>query len=301
MATRLQFCYLLWLIFTAPTLSVAQKPLEVVELRYAAPVLLVQVRVNGSQPLPFAFDTGSTTSLIDARVARRLGIETSERPGAGGPGFARARTLAVGKAEARDLELVIRDLSSLSQHVGELVAGILGFNWMEQFGCEITYPPRTQPGRAGRGGTLRLWPRAVELTPAADQLPLPLELYSVPRFSGASLYVNGRLEGTHRCKFELDTGAETSVLGRHMAEQVGVDVSRKDARPGRGLATHRVVQLELAGRVFANVTFRVDLRRGADGNPYGQCVIGHRQLRAFVLTIDIPRRRAFFRSRSPQP
>ena len=288
---RLHFCCLLWLIFTVPTPSVAQEPLEVVELRYAAPVLLVQVRVNGSRPLPFAFDTGSTTSLIDARVARRLGIETSERPGAGGPGFARARTLAVGKAEARDLELVIRDLSSLSEHVGELVAGILGFNWMEQFVFEITYPPRTQPGRAGRGGTLRLWARAVELTPAADQLPLPLELYSVPRFSGASLYVNGRLEGTHRCKFELDTGAETSVLG----------VSREDARPGRGLATHRVAQLELAGRVFANVTFRVDLRRGADGNPYGQCVIGNRQLRAFVLTIDIPRRRAFFRPRSPQP
>ena len=301
MATRLQFCYLLWLIFTAPTLSAAQEPLEVVELRYAAPVLLVQVRVNGSQPLPFAFDTGSTTSLIDARVARRLGIETSERPGAGGPGLARARTLAVGKAEARDLELVIRDLSSLSQHVGELVAGILGFNWMEQFVFEITYPPRTQPGRVGRGGTLRLWARAVELTPAADQLPLPLELYSVPRFSGASLYVNGRLEGAHRCKFELDTGAETSVLGRHMAEQVGMDVSRKDARRGRRLATHRVVQLELAGRVFANVAFRVDRRRGADGNPYGQCVIGNQQLRAFVLTIDVPHRRAFFRPRSPQP
>ena len=271
---------LLGSLFLACCTASAQTPLDRVPIRYQPPTLLVEARVNGSKPLLFAFDTGATTCLIDAQVARRLGIRAAERPGPGGPSFARARTLAVGRAVAHDLELVIRDLSPLSQRVGQEVAGVIGFPWMEQFVFEIDY----------RAGTLILWPRTVELTPRADQLPLPLELHTAPGFTGSSLYIPATLD-SHRCPVLLDTGSDRAVLGAQMAQQLGAG----------GKTTHTVTRLELAGRVFANVPFIIDARRGADGNPYLQCLLGNEQLKEFVLTVDIPRRRAFFRVLSPLP
>ncbi|MBI4467681.1 MAG: retropepsin-like domain-containing protein [Acidobacteria bacterium] len=249
---------------------------------------MVEARVNGSKPLLFAFDTGTTTCLIDAQVARRLGIQPVSRPGREGPGFARARTLAVGRATARDLELVIRDLSPFSKQLGLELAGIIGFTWMEQFVFEIDY----------RENRLALWPRTAELIPRADQLPLPLELHSAPGFTGASLYVPVTLDG-RRCLAEIDTGAETGVLGRRMGARLGATLKPID-RP-QGLPTHTVSRVELAGRVFANVPFKLDPRLGSDMRPYGQCVIGNELLKAFVVTFDIPRRRVFFQSVLPQP
>ncbi|MBI2956028.1 MAG: retropepsin-like domain-containing protein [Acidobacteria bacterium] len=257
-------------------------------IEYRAPTLVVEARVNGSEALWFAFDTGASTCLIDARAAQRLGLKPEQRPGREGPHFARARTLAVGRAIAHDLELVIRDLSGLSEQVGLELAGIIGYTWMEQFVFEINY----------REATLTLWPRSAELVPRADQLPLPLELRSLPGLTGATLYVPARLEGRHRCAMEIDTGTDVGILGRHLAAQLGIDVNPLGGAADERLA-HRVTRLELGGRVFTGVSFLVDPRRGADANPYAQCVIGNEQLKSFALTLDIPRRRAFFRSVLP--
>src|SRR3972149_7115572 len=64
-------------------------PLGRVPIEYRAPTLLVEARVNGSKPLWFAFDTGTSTCLIDIGVARRLGIRPEPRPGRTGPALAR--------------------------------------------------------------------------------------------------------------------------------------------------------------------------------------------------------------------
>lgn len=280
---------LLWtaslLVFAVALELPAVEPLAVAAVDYRAPTLLVEASLNGAKPLWFAFDTGTTTCLIDVGAARRLGIEPEPRPGREGTGFARARSLAVGRAEARDLELVIRDLSPLSKKLGVELAGILGFTWMEQFVFEIDY----------RAARLTLWPRSTELIPRADQLPVPLELHSLPGFTGATLFVPATLDG-ERCLMEIDTGAGRSVLGRDLAARFGASVRPINSAEAGGLPEHTVTRLEFAGRVFTNVPFVVDPRRGAGGDPNGQCVVGNEQLKAFVLTLDIPRRRAFFRS-----
>lgn len=274
----------------------AQEPLETARVRYLPPALVVEVRINGSPPLQFAFDTGASTSLIDTGTARQLNLSPQ-----GASRAARVQRLAIGRAKVHDVELLIRDLSPLAKRMGTPLAGILGFNWMEHFVFEITYP-RNGLTSNGSTGWLRLWPRSVELTATADQLPLPL--VAVRRFQGAALYVPGRLEGVYSCKFELDTGTDTGVLGSYMGEQLGAPAeSARSAGANRSLRfrPHRVARLELAGRLFTNVSFLVDRQRGVDGDPYGQCVIGNEQLRAFAVTIDILRGRAFFRPRSTTP
>ncbi len=258
-------------------------------MEYRAPTLLVEARINGKGPLWFAFDTGASTCLIDFKVAQRLGLKPAQRPGREGPYFTRARTLAVGRAQARDLELVIRDLSPVSQRVGREVAGIIGYTWMEQFVFEIDY----------RAGRLTIWPRTAELTPRADQLPVPLEIRSIRGFTGATVYVPAQLNNRHKCTMEIDTGTDLGILGRQMALQLGVDVNALGGLGER--PRYNVRRLDLGGRVFGNVPFFIEPRRGADGNPYAQCIVGNEVLKEFVLTIDIARRRAFFRKQAPVP
>ena len=52
-----------------------------VPIEYRPPTLMVEARVNRHRPLWFAFDTGASTSLIDAKVAERLGLKPAQRPG----------------------------------------------------------------------------------------------------------------------------------------------------------------------------------------------------------------------------
>ncbi|MGH9787160.1 MAG: aspartyl protease family protein [Candidatus Acidiferrales bacterium] len=272
-----------------PVRAGAQGALEKVAVDYRAPTLLVEARVNGHGPMWFAFDTGASTCLIDFKVAQRLGLKPAQRPGREGPYFTRARTLAVGRAAARDLELVIRDLSPVSQRVGREVAGIVGYTWMEQFVFEIDY----------RAGRLTVWPRTVELTPRADQLPVPLEIHSIRGFTGATPYVPAQLNNRHRCRMLLDTGTDLGILGRQMALELGVDVN---ALAGSGeRPRHNLRRLDRGGRVFGNVPFFIDPRRGADGNPYAQCIVGNEVLKEFAVTIDLARRRAFFLKQAPKP
>ncbi|MFQ5927503.1 MAG: aspartyl protease family protein [Terriglobia bacterium] len=269
-------------------------PLDRVPIRYVPPTLVVEARVNGSAPLLFAFDTATTTIVLDAGAAKRLGIRSRRlAPKTPQGQFARARSLAVGKAVAYDLEVVLRDLSGLARRLQLDLAGILGYTWMEQFIFEIDYA----------AGTLSLWPRQTDLSPAADTLVVPLELRTAPGFTGAAVFVSAQLNRRLDCRCELDTGTDTGILGAAIARQLGADVappSGATASGRRSLPRHRVETLALGGRLFANVAFRVDPARGADGHPYLQCVIGNEQLREFVLTLDIPHRRAFFRP-APRP
>ncbi|MFQ5817421.1 MAG: aspartyl protease family protein [Terriglobia bacterium] len=264
-------------------------PLDRVPLRYVPPTLVVEARVNGSAPLLFAFDTGTTTIVLDARVAARLGIRPRRlHPKVAQGQFARVRSLAVGKAVAYDLEVVVGDLSGLARRLQLPLAGILGYTWMEQFVFEIDYA----------ASALTLWPRAAELSPAADTLVVPLELHTAPGFTGATIFVSAQLNRWLACRCELDTGTDTGILGAEVARRLGADVAAPEEQ---GVAAwHRVETLAVGGRLFANVGFRVDPARGADGHPYLQCVIGNEQLREFVLTLDIPHRRAFFRP-APRP
>ena len=286
---RIPFLLCAFLSLWLPLSAAGQRAVDRVAIDYRPPTLLVEAKVNGKGPFWFAFDTGASTSLIDAKLAERLKLKAEQRPDREGPYFTRARTLAVGRAQARDLELVIRDFAPLSERLGRDVAGIVGYNWMEQFVFEIDY----------RALRLTIWPRKTELTPRNDQLPVPLELRSVRGFTGAILYVPARMESKHNCPAEIDTGTDLGILGRQMALQLGVDVNQLGGQRER--PRHSVRRLDVAGRVYANVPFYIDPRRGADANPYAQCILGNEVLKEFVLTFDIPRRRVFFQRLLPLP
>jgi len=103
-------------------------------------VMLVEVRVNGSRPLWFILDSGSTQMLIDIAVARDLdlNLETSATlQGVGGTANA-ARVVDPLSVVLKDhavngLKFYAVDLTDASRSLGRHVDGILGCEFFERF------------------------------------------------------------------------------------------------------------------------------------------------------------------------
>jgi len=114
------------------------------------PIIIVKAEVNGSRPLDFALDTGASTTVLSSQTAELLGINTKtlleEKECCGCSGdkmqarLASVKSIRVGSAEAKDVEVAIMDLTNISRGVGIELAGIIGYTFMKGFRVVIDYP-----------------------------------------------------------------------------------------------------------------------------------------------------------------
>ena len=122
-----------------PTFAVSQE--ITISLRlYPGDLLVVPVMVNGAGPYDFVVDTGSNTTIMEARLFRELGLKAEGtmhlssmvQQNTQGLVAGHAREVAVRGLAARNLEvLATKDLKigTLEGHV----RGILGENFLDQF------------------------------------------------------------------------------------------------------------------------------------------------------------------------
>lgn len=117
------------------------------ELAHAEkPLIIVNVRANGTGPHSFVLDTGASTTVLSRELADRLSLETTdiaEMTGGGGKVSASVGTiaqLAIGEQELRNVDVAIVDfLPSLSEIVGIKLDGIVGYNFLKEFVVTIDY------------------------------------------------------------------------------------------------------------------------------------------------------------------
>jgi len=97
-------------------------------------MIFVPVRINGSKPLSFVLDSGSSRILIDRSLATRLGLGTSGKGSLQGAGTGRIPIeyihnvdVALPGVESSGYELATADLKPLQTSLGVKVDGILGY------------------------------------------------------------------------------------------------------------------------------------------------------------------------------
>lgn len=129
-------------------------------------LILMQVRVNGSKPLKFIFDTGASYTAIDSKQVAELGLKTEGRDtgsATGGPiqiSYVKGVSLSVSGAEVTN-QLIASVLFPTVP--GFEFDGVLGYDFIKQFVVEIDYlkrimnlyDPRTYTYN-GKGGTIPL-------------------------------------------------------------------------------------------------------------------------------------------------
>ncbi|HEX8772333.1 MAG TPA: retroviral-like aspartic protease family protein [Pyrinomonadaceae bacterium] len=131
--------------------TVGAAALDEVSFKLASPskpLVLVQVIINGGELYEFALDTGCSTTMISPTLAESLKLESVPIPPmtTGGGHQVEASvgnliSLAVGKAEIRNLQVVIADsFTMLNEATGASFVGIIGYNFLKEFAVTIDYP-----------------------------------------------------------------------------------------------------------------------------------------------------------------
>src|SRR5437016_5595836 len=105
--------------------------------------VLVQLRVNNSRPLWFLFSTAST-SLIDTRIAKELGLPVQGKEDLGGieAGLIPGISLALPGVTALNLTVAPLPLDFLSSIMGRAIAGTIGYDFISRFVIEVDYATR---------------------------------------------------------------------------------------------------------------------------------------------------------------
>jgi predicted aspartyl protease len=177
----------------------AALPAEIVVKRAPTGHLLVRPLVNGIDAGWFIFDTGAGICVVSTPHIAGLGLTDAgsiDSVGVGGSqsnALHRAARLTLGPVTLEDHPLMATDLSFLQEHLGEDVAGIIGFGLLTQCVAELDLAtPR-----------IALHDRkAFTLAAGSAWTGISLE-DRVPT-------VEASFEG-HAGRFRLDTGANSTV------------------------------------------------------------------------------------------
>ena len=259
----------------------APKP-GVLHYRANGKLASVPVRVNGSRPLWFVFDTGARHTLVDSATALSIGLQVvsqGQGKGAGAGTYVQWHAppidVTVGPVVLHVPDPWVIDLA----HVGtaERTDGLLGADLLARYVVRIdpvahalTLIDSTAFHYEGKGAML-------PLTNTDNRLYVDVQL----------TLANGISE-THAMR--LDTGSEDAAsdnLVRRSPE-------RRLARQGVGLGTAYV---DTSG-VFASVELGPYAVHRAWGASNDRPALGMEILRRFTMTFDVPHARLFLEPNS---
>src|SRR5256885_4860274 len=168
-------------------------------------MIFLPVRINGSKPLSFVLDTGSTKTLIDRALATALNLKASEEDSLQGAGAGRipiqiVRDVNIGLpgVECSWFELSTADLKPLESSLGVKVDGIIGYELLSRFVVTVDYDAQTL--------TFTL-PESFH--PSNTAQVVPIELRNKWAFANAELVLPGSV--TVQDSFLIDSGSSDAV------------------------------------------------------------------------------------------
>lgn len=260
----------------------AAAPAELQVRRAPTGHLLVRPVVNGRDAGWFIFDTGAGICCVSTPRVEELGLQPAGSLQAlgvgGGEGAAlwRASELRLGPLVLRDHPLMATDLSFLREHLGEEIAGVVGYGVLARCVAELDLvAPRIalhDPAAFDADGTA--WSR------------LDLE--------GRVPTVEARYEGRDG-RFRLDTGSNSAVTFHEPAVREGALLDGRETSEARlggvggfvAARRGRLASFELGGVVQHDVQadFALEAKGTfADATRTGN--LGAGMLRPFVLVLD---------------
>ena len=244
--------------------------------------LLVKPVVNGKDAGWFIFDTGAGICVVSTPQVEPLGLTRAgdiEATGVGGGKNApvyRAKDIQLGAMKLSDVPLMETDLSFLDVHMGEKIAGVIGFGVLSRSVAVIDlekpaislFDPATYKLAKGE------WTKA----DIKDRIPV----------------INATFEG-HEGRFRLDTGDHTTVIF-HAPSVEKYDLLKgretKDIKVGGvgGMLPAKrgtIASLEIGGMKLENLQADFALeKKGSFGDPDKDGNIGTAVLGKFLLITD---------------
>jgi hypothetical protein len=170
--------------------------------------IMLKVKINNSRPLSFVFDTGDKVGIVDADVAKELGLKLEGQVRVGGAG---AETLP--GSLVKEATWTLPGLDGFSQPVslslplGRMAArfghdfdGIIGSDFIRQFVVEVDY----------QNHVLKLYDKdKFNYSGSGESIPIQLNGQGFPLLNGEVTPLSGDpIKG----KFVLDLGSSGSLV-----------------------------------------------------------------------------------------
>ena len=261
------------------------------ELADKAPVIIVEANANGKGPFKFLVDTGSSATVITEEVIDALGFH-SKSPTTGKPSVGccastvvKLRSMQIGKTEAKDVPVVLGNLSAISRDIGTKIDGIIGSTFMTGYEVIIDYPKQeilfgnNNQGEA-KGEVFRF----------ADRVP----------FIIAEAMVNGK----GPFSFLIDAGATITTITEQTADALGLYRKASGQRKAlSGSFAGVIMDLARADSVQVGAAEARDINVGVHnltplshgiGTPIDG-IIGYNFMKDYRVIIDYLRRQITFK------
>jgi predicted aspartyl protease len=291
-----------------------------ISLLQTTPLLLVDVAVNGLEPVPFVVDTGSSTLVLRPELAQRAGTRLLSPPpgavaiGAGGqqlnPGqMALVDSVTIGDFEIRNIPgltggYIARDVSAPD---GRPVEGAIGTIFLGHFLTTLDYPGGDLILRRRTPSVLEKFEADAEAVSAAE---IPFWIYT-----DHLILAIGSVNGYGPVLFAVDTGANADygsmafLPSDAVIEQAGIQVDQSKATRfvgSGGVSTVYPIQVDelaLGPVVRRNLTGAVGVwpspRILGGVEPVIGGAVSNAFLSAFALTIDTAGMRLFLSQTAP--
>jgi membrane-associated protease RseP (regulator of RpoE activity) len=169
--------------------------------------IMVKVKINGSRPLSFVFDTGDKVGIVDSEVAKELGLKLEGQVHVGGAGadtlpgsFVKEATWSLLGLEgfSQPVSLTL-PLGRMASRFGHDFDGIIGSDFIRQYVVEVDYQNRV----------LRLHDKdKFTYAGAGDSVPIQLNSMGYPLLDGEVTPTSGE---SIKGKFVLDLGSSGSL------------------------------------------------------------------------------------------
>jgi predicted aspartyl protease len=240
-------------------------------------LMMVQVRINGSEPTWFVVDSGAPHTIFDPTFAQALGLKVESAPPTTGTGTGKVTksvtgpaTMALNDVKIDLAEPWVIDLSNVP--ISKEAKGLVGAELFEKFVVKI------DPLES----TFSVFdPASFQYTGGGASLPLIVE--GGKFFLEANLEVPAGKTTTH--KLRIDTGAESSVNDEIVKQSAELRSSILGGGLGESFKSYSGVftSVKIGPYVLNHVW-------GPGGSPP---LIGMELLRRFIITFDAPHGRMY--------
>ena len=253
--------------------------------------IFIQVPVNGSEPSWFILDTGAATSMIDVRLAERLGLKVQgklegRRSGNSSMdvGFVKNIVFALPGVEVAHQTTGTIQLQSSDALLGRTISGLLGYDFFSRFVVEIDYTAKK----------INLYdPKNYQYRGQGQSIPITVD--------GNLPYMRAKITLTEPVtvdgKFLIDAGTSYFLeLNRSFIERNKLLSPIQRASSATSQDEQVLIlsgkSLQVGRFIIKNPVVRLSkVTSGVEANPDQDGVIGGELLRRFKVTLDYSRNR----------
>lgn len=240
-------------------------------------LMLVQVRINDSEPTWFVVDSGAPHTIFDPKFAQELGLKVESAPAITGTGTGKVTrsktgpvTMALNDVKIELAEPWVIDLSNVP--IPKTVKGLVGAELFEKF--VVKMDPLESVFSVFDPGSFNY---------TGDGASIPLFFESGKLFLEADLEVPAGKTVTH--KLRIDTGSESAVND----EIVKQSAELRSSTLGGGLGEN----FKSYSGVFSSVKIGPYVMNHVWGPGGPPPLIGMEILRRFIITFDAPHGRMY--------